>query len=905
VGETITFTLTVQNTGDVSLVTVPLADTFDATYLSYVSAVPSANGSGAGSLSWTDVGPLPVGASTSVVVNFTALASTFSLPETNTVVATPTTPPTEPPVPPQTNDEPYEISSPGFVVAKTLTSPLGRAAAVGETITFTLTVQNTGDVSLVTVPLDDTFDASYLSYLSAVPSADNSGVGTVSWTDVGPLPAGASTSVVVSFAAIGSTVSLPETNTVVATPTTPPTEPPVSPKTNEAPYEISSPGYALTKTLSSPLGRAAAVGEDIEFVITVENTGDVALLTVPLADEFDSTLMAYQFAVPPANSAVPGSLSWNNVGSLPVGSSTQIVVRFLALATTFSLPETNTVTAAPTVPPTEPPVPPQTNVAPYEISSPGYDLIKTIVSPTNRAAVVGEPIVFSLQVINTGDVTLVTVPVEDLYDITYLSYATASIPYDAAAPGALSWTNIGPVLPGNTAEILLTMDTLAITPASQTNVVIASPETPPDEPLVTPKTNDVPYDIVYQSIGDTVWVDLNGNGIPDEDLTVQGLNNVWINLFDLSGGTTSLVGSAMTMTTGGQRGYYLFQNLPFGQYVAVIDLNTVPSSPATPMVNTTPLAYTIPPTVNGSYLIADFGFLPADPTAVKLLAFTAAPVDGGVLLEWETANEFDNMGFRLYRSNTPDGEKVLITPAMIDGLGTGDGQAYTYLDAGVQPGIYYYWLEDVEFNFNTKLHGPVRVDLDGVDDNGTLIASAVLAESGLQVLSGQTIVDAGIPLATLPVANLQVLVNGDPVAAYLTAWGQSLTVRDLVVFYAPAGATVGLTLSESPSRMGMVYAGPLYGDGDVWTGQADEGQVLSFTASDAYIRYLLTGFETSDPWVLDVTDEAAPVLLFGAENIRVEGESGIYLSIPSPDGAACIAVGRDAVHVITELVPAD
>ncbi|MCB1101640.1 MAG: hypothetical protein KDL10_04720, partial [Kiritimatiellae bacterium] len=598
-------------------------------------------------------------------------------------------------------------------------------------------------------------------------------------------------------------------------------------------------------------------------------------------------------------------LSWNNVGSLPVGSSTQIVVRFLALATTFSLPETNTVTAAPTVPPTEPPVPPQTNVAPYEISSPGYDLIKTIVSPTNRAAVVGEPIVFSLQVINTGDVTLVTVPVEDLYDITYLSYATASIPYDAAAPGALSWTNIGPVLPGNTAEILLTMDTLAITPASQTNVVIASPETPPDEPLVTPKTNDVPYDIVYQSIGDTVWVDLNGNGIPDEDLTVQGLNNVWINLFDLSGGTTSLVGSAMTMTTGGQRGYYLFQNLPFGQYVAVIDLNTVPSSPATPMVNTTPLAYTIPPTVNGSYLIADFGFLPADPTAVKLLAFTAAPVDGGVLLEWETANEFDNMGFRLYRSNTPDGEKVLITPAMIDGLGTGDGQAYTYLDAGVQPGIYYYWLEDVEFNFNTKLHGPVRVDLDGVDDNGTLIASAVLAESGLQVLSGQTIVDAGIPLATLPVANLQVLVNGDPVAAYLTAWGQSLTVRDLVVFYAPAGATVGLTLSESPSRMGMVYAGPLYGDGDVWTGQADEGQVLSFTASDAYIRYLLTGFETSDPWVLDVTDEAAPVLLFGAENIRVEGESGIYLSIPSPDGAACIAVGRDAVHVITELVPAD
>ena len=90
-----------------------------------------------------------------------AIASTPA-PERNTAVTAPTVPPEHPPVPPQTNEPPYEVSQPGYLLVKSLVSPTGRKAAVGEDVVFDITITNTGDVELVTVPLTDTWDPTYL-----------------------------------------------------------------------------------------------------------------------------------------------------------------------------------------------------------------------------------------------------------------------------------------------------------------------------------------------------------------------------------------------------------------------------------------------------------------------------------------------------------------------------------------------------------------------------------------------------------------------------------------------------------------------------------------------------------------------------------------------------------------------
>ena len=71
------------------------------------------------------------------------------------------------------------------------------------------------------------------------------------------------------------------------------------------------------------------------------------------------------------------------------------------------------------------------------------------------------------------------------------------------------------------------------------------------------------------------------------------------------------------------------------------------------------------------------------PTAVRLVSFDAAGLDGAVELSWRTASELDNLGFYLYRSLSEAGPWTRLTASLIPGLGSSAvGQAYSYRDAG-------------------------------------------------------------------------------------------------------------------------------------------------------------------------------------------------------------------------------
>jgi CSLREA domain-containing protein/uncharacterized repeat protein (TIGR01451 family) len=101
------------------------------------------------------------------------------------------------------------------------------------------------------------------------------------------------------------------------------------------------------------------------------------------------------------------------------------------------------------------------------------------------------------------------------------------------------------------------------------------------------------------------------------------------------------------------------------------------------------------------------------PTLVKLVSFTARGYDDGVLLEWITGHEVDNLGFTLYRDE--NGQRIRVTPeivagsALLAGSGTAltAGKPYAWWDAlpkgkqNVQ-----YWLEDLDLNGTRTLHGP-------------------------------------------------------------------------------------------------------------------------------------------------------------------------------------------------------
>lgn len=87
---------------------------------------------------------------------------------------------------------------------------------------------------------------------------------------------------------------------------------------------------------------------------------------------------------------------------------------------------------------------------------------------------------------------------------------------------------------------------------------------------------------------------------------------------------------------------------------------------------------------------------------VELSVFTGTITQNGVLLQWRTQSETNNLGFRVYRSANKDGkfEKV----AFIDGYGsTPIPHDYTFTDKKVKSGeTYYYFLEDIDIAGNTE-----------------------------------------------------------------------------------------------------------------------------------------------------------------------------------------------------------
>ncbi|MGD9036657.1 MAG: DUF2341 domain-containing protein, partial [Syntrophobacterales bacterium] len=102
-------------------------------------------------------------------------------------------------------------------------------------------------------------------------------------------------------------------------------------------------------------------------------------------------------------------------------------------------------------------------------------------------------------------------------------------------------------------------------------------------------------------------------------------------------------------------------------------------------------------------------------TAVDLISFTAKGEGSSVLVEWETAQELNHMGFHLYRSKNPWGPFTQLTDKLISNLSSSVvGRKYSFEDKDVTPGeIYYYKLEDMDIYGKKTFHGPICVDWDG------------------------------------------------------------------------------------------------------------------------------------------------------------------------------------------------
>jgi hypothetical protein len=81
----------------------------------------------------------------------------------------------------------------------------------------------------------------------------------------------------------------------------------------------------------------------------------------------------------------------------------------------------------------------------------------------------------------------------------------------------------------------------------------------------------------FGTIGDTIWLDVNHNGVQDSG--EPGINGVTLRLKDASG---NLLATAATATVGTLQGQYLFTGLPQGSYIVEVDSGSAPLSGLSP-----------------------------------------------------------------------------------------------------------------------------------------------------------------------------------------------------------------------------------------------------------------------------------------------------------------------------------
>jgi hypothetical protein len=134
---------------------------------------------------------------------------------------------------------------------------------------------------------------------------------------------------------------------------------------------------------------------------------------------------------------------------------------------------------------------------------------------------------------------------------------------------------------------------------------------------------------------------------------------------------------------------------------------------ATPYIGLTDTALRADPSAEEAIASYDFGFR-SIPTTVELLSFAAVWQGSSVVVHWETASEVDNLGFSLYRAESPAHKP---DSPLNGGLipshappGSGLGASFSFLDYSVPPGrTYQYWLESVDVQGGKTRYAPAAI----------------------------------------------------------------------------------------------------------------------------------------------------------------------------------------------------
>jgi uncharacterized repeat protein (TIGR01451 family) len=347
------------------------------------------------------------------------------------------------------------------------------AANVGDTVIYSYVVTNTGNVTLASVAVSDPTQGPVTCPTPPAPGLAPGASETCT--------ANAPHTVTQADVDRGS---ITDSATATGTDTRGNVSPASDPSTVTIPAVAAAPAVSIAKTGTvSPVADQAAAkfGDTITYAYVVTNTGNITLTSVAVNDP---TIGPVTCPSPPAPGLAPGASETCTANSVYTVNQADV--------DNGSVVDTATATAIDTQGDTTQPSDPSTVTIPTEAAAPAVNIAKTgTVSPvTDQGAVkAGDTITYTYLVTNTGNVTLPSVAVNDptqgpvtcptppspgldpgaalsctaasVYTVTQVDVDNGSVVDTATATGTDTKGNVSPVSDPSTA----TIPTVAAAPA--------------------------------------------------------------------------------------------------------------------------------------------------------------------------------------------------------------------------------------------------------------------------------------------------------------------------------------------------------------------------------------------------------------------------------------------------------
>ncbi|MBE7469418.1 MAG: IgGFc-binding protein [Anaerolineales bacterium] len=190
-----------------------------------------------------------------------------------------------------------------------------------------------------------------------------------------------------------------------------------------------------------------SLGDDVRFQLESINNSATPLTSVVITDN-----------LPPALTYIPGTTFEDSVqvpdngsgSAYPLdgsGLNTGLLDQFSASILTYDTTVNNTgVTIINQASASSPALPQQADAVtifvPTGSPTPLLEITETLIDPATGPVNPGQVITFNLTITNTGSTTITTLPLEETYNTSHLTFLNADPPPNVATTGVITWTDL-------------------------------------------------------------------------------------------------------------------------------------------------------------------------------------------------------------------------------------------------------------------------------------------------------------------------------------------------------------------------------------------------------------------------------------------------------------------------------